>query len=148
MGIAAVFPFPALKLEAFIVGRPDWLKKTVFASLILFITTAGGMLLFKGKMVLRNRELFSDIDYRSGMLPQNQKITVYPQTLVFDWYLVAYMQRFLKASLTVAVGNRYCLVDGSAGNVVPPGYRPLSAKKHQRYFLCINDRSDEKLLNK
>ena len=93
---------------------------------------------------MRNQELFADIDYRSGLLPQGQRITVHPQTLVFDWYVVAYMQRFLKASLTAAAGNHYCLIDGSAGRVAPPGYRPLSAKKYQKYFLCINDRWDEK----
>lgn len=147
MGIAAVFPLPALKIEASIADRPGRSKKAAFVSLILFIIAAGGTLLFKGKMVLRNKELFADMDYRSGMLPQGQKITVYPRTLVSDWFVVAYMQRFLKASLTAEVGNPYCLVDGSAGgDVAPLGCHPLSAKKVQKYFLCVNDRPDEKPL--
>jgi 4-amino-4-deoxy-L-arabinose transferase-like glycosyltransferase len=148
MGIASFFPLPALRMEALLAGRPGRLKKVVFISLIFFIVTAGGTRLFKGKMVLRKQEIFTDIDYRPGLLPPGQKITVYPQTLVFDWYVVAYMQRFLKASLTTAAGSHYCLVDSSVVNAPPPGYRPLSVKKNQKYFLCINEQFDRKPLNK
>jgi 4-amino-4-deoxy-L-arabinose transferase-like glycosyltransferase len=148
MGIAAAFPQPALKIEAAFAGRPGLGKKAVLTSLALFIIASGGTLLFKGKIVLRNHELFNDMDYRSGLLPQGQTITVYPQTLVTDWYVAAYMQRFLKASLTATAGKQYCLIDGSAGNATPPGYRSISAKKNNKYFLGISTSRDEKPANK
>lgn len=136
LAIAASFPSWAYFVESSLACREQATARLLRFSLLGSMAVLVATLCFHGSVTTRRPDLFRDLSALHQTPPAREIITVSPAGLVNDWYLVAYMQRMFRVSLTASRGRPFLLLDLSdPATAVPPGWLMANRSPPRRYWL-------------
>jgi hypothetical protein len=135
MTLAAAFPAGALRVESWLQAKPHRGPRLSAVFLSAAAVTVVVSFSFRGAAIYRQTDLYRDVEAGSGVLPPGQVVSASPASLATDWYVVAYMQRFFKVSLTAEPGRPLRLVDLAVEPHPAPPCRMLNQHPPRRYWV-------------
>lgn len=90
---------------------------------------------FQGQLVIRNKDFYKDLVFRPLPIPPRSRVTVYPESLLGDWFLAANMQRLFRISITADPGHPYMITEGPLDTNHFPTYTPIQEVTPTRYHV-------------
>jgi len=136
LAISVAFNETAIALEKFIFENKymhDYIK--CFSVMIFFLAL---LMMFLGKNYIgRHKEFYHDFSMQALHIEPREIISVYPESLLNHWSLVANMQRHFKASLVKDFGHKYLLstTEYKMHNDIPSTYTLFHPEYPQKYIV-------------
>jgi hypothetical protein len=111
LAVAYYFRNTALSISR--IFEKKFLKRTVYAFSLVFLVVSIGLVLFSsGTKFKRLPEFYSDLISQNVSLPNEQIImSVCPKSMSESWEVLAFAQRYYKASFTPEEGKEFLLAD-------------------------------------
>ena len=114
LAIAYYFRNTALSINK--IFEKKFLKRTAYVlSLVLLVVSTGLVLFASGTKFKRLPEFYSDLISQNVSLPNDQIVmSVCPKSMSESWEVLAFAQRYYKASFTPEEGKEFLLADMTA----------------------------------